>query len=80
MYRHRFVVTTHYVGIIFFLILMNAFGVGFFQLEWLMTNLIIGFFLVVILYLFLINTTQFYNKYQLISDSGNGQNKDILSL
>jgi transcriptional regulator with XRE-family HTH domain len=79
MYRHRFMVTTHYVGIIFFLIIMNAFGYDFFQLEWLLTNLIVGFFLVIILHLFLIKTTQFYNKYQLVSDSENGLNTDILS-
>lgn len=79
MYRHRFMVTTHYVGVIFLLIFMNAFGIDFFQLEWLIINLIFSFVLVLGLHLFLIKTTSFYNKYKLISDSQFGKSQDTLS-
>jgi transcriptional regulator with XRE-family HTH domain len=79
MYRHRTIVTTHYVGIIFFLICMNLFGVGFFHLEWLLANLIVGFFLVILLHIFLIKISNFFHKYQLVSDSDSGKNHDILS-
>lgn len=79
MYRHRSMVTTHYVGIIFFLIFMNAFGINFFQFEWLITNLIFSFVLVIALHLFLIKITSFYNKFKLVSDSQNGKVQDTLS-
>ena len=79
MHRHRAMVTTHYVGIIFFLLFMNAFGFSAFDLPWLIGNLIVGFALVVSLHLFLIRVVSFFDKYQLVSDSESGKNQEYLS-
>jgi len=79
MYRHRAIVTTHYVGFVILFVFMNALGNESFQLEWLISNLIFTFALVISLHLFLIKITSFYNKYTLMSDSNNGNTQDTLS-
>jgi transcriptional regulator with XRE-family HTH domain len=79
MYRHRTMVTTHYVGLIILFVFMNALGNESFQLEWLISNLIFSFAFIVALHLFLIKITSFYNKYTLNSDSSDGNIKNTLS-
>jgi transcriptional regulator with XRE-family HTH domain len=79
MYRHRAMVTTHYVGMIFFLIFMNAYGYSIFDLNWLIANLLIGFTLVIALHIFLLRVIAYFDKYQLIADSAMGKNQDFLA-
>lgn len=67
MLMPRAIVTLHYALIVFLVIIISAYGHEIFPLDFLLFNLFNGLFVFLLLRVFLINSSKFYDAYKLFS-------------